>query len=184
MDQGEAWLNLRKTRAGLPATMTSGGTSRVTTLPAPITARAPMVMPQRSVAPEPIEAPRWTRVGSHGQSALQFALAAGRSRVTIIGEGDVVADENFVLQHHPFADKCVTGYFTAGADANAFLNLDKSSDFAIVANLTSVKVGKAVDADATAQFDVRSNLPEWLRLRLDACHMNATTSRVIRSGSR
>jgi hypothetical protein len=35
----------RSTRHGLPAATTSGGTSRVTTLPAPITARAPRVTP-------------------------------------------------------------------------------------------------------------------------------------------
>ena len=41
----------------MPATTASSGTSRVTTLPAPTTARSPMVIPQRMVAEVPIEAP-------------------------------------------------------------------------------------------------------------------------------
>src|SRR5690606_9050897 len=43
-----------RTRAGFPATTTSAGTSRVTTLPAPTTARSPMVTPGRMIAPPPI----------------------------------------------------------------------------------------------------------------------------------
>lgn len=50
------------TRAGLPATMVSGETSRVTTLPAPTTALSPTVTPGRMVEPAPIQArlPMWT----------------------------------------------------------------------------------------------------------------------------
>src|SRR5262245_12303600 len=57
------------TRAGLPATIAPAGTSLVTTLPAPTMARSPIVMPQSSVAPEPMDAPRLTSVGMHCQSA-------------------------------------------------------------------------------------------------------------------
>jgi hypothetical protein len=35
----------------------------VTTLPAPTSDRSPMVMPQRIVAPDPIDAPCFTTVG-------------------------------------------------------------------------------------------------------------------------
>ena len=48
----------RCSRAGLPATITLAGTSRVTTAPAPISAPAPMRTPARMTVPEPIAAPR------------------------------------------------------------------------------------------------------------------------------
>src|SRR5215471_11279692 len=59
---------IRNTRAGLPATIVFGGTSLVTTLPAPIRAFSPMVTPQSTVAPEPIEAPFFTTVAATFQS--------------------------------------------------------------------------------------------------------------------
>src|SRR5207245_4227631 len=57
------------TFAGLPTTTLLGGTSLVTTLPAPTIAFSPTVIPQSRVALEPIEAPFFTRVGMHFQSA-------------------------------------------------------------------------------------------------------------------
>src|SRR5213078_4505739 len=57
------------TLAGLPTTTLYGGTSRVTTLPAPTIAYSPTVIPQSKVALEPIEAPFLTREGMHFQSA-------------------------------------------------------------------------------------------------------------------
>src|SRR5882724_12492284 len=60
---------LRNILAGLPATIVLGGTSFVTTLPAPTRAFSPMVILARMVLPEPIEAPFFTRVGSTFQSA-------------------------------------------------------------------------------------------------------------------
>ncbi len=48
--------------AGLPVTIASAGTSRVTTAPAPIIDRSPMVSPGRMVAFAPIEAPFRIRV--------------------------------------------------------------------------------------------------------------------------
>ncbi len=52
----------RVIRAGLPATIAMGGTSRVTTLPAPINAPSPIVIPPRTVALLPMTAARPTRV--------------------------------------------------------------------------------------------------------------------------
>lgn len=43
----------RMTRAGLPATTQSGGTSLVTTLPAPTTEPSPIVMPGSTITPPP-----------------------------------------------------------------------------------------------------------------------------------
>ena len=53
-------------RAGFPVTMAHGGTSRVTTAPAPISACEPMVIPGMMVAFAPMDAPALTVVtGQH-----------------------------------------------------------------------------------------------------------------------
>src|SRR5262249_3583582 len=57
------------TRARTPATIAEGGTARVPTAPAPISAPSPIVTPGRMVAWLPIDAPRATRVGTSSQSA-------------------------------------------------------------------------------------------------------------------
>src|ERR1019366_231921 len=49
-------------RAGFPATIAIGGTSLVTTAPAPTMSFSPMVSPGRMVALAPMDAPRLTRV--------------------------------------------------------------------------------------------------------------------------
>src|SRR5205809_4719670 len=56
-------------RAGFPATIAFGGTSLVTTLPAPTSKFSPMVTFARIVAPEPIETPFFTNVRSTFQPA-------------------------------------------------------------------------------------------------------------------
>ena len=61
----------RITRHGLPAANTPAGTSRVTTLPAPITARAPMVTPGRMIAPPPTQ----TSAPHHAVEVEEHALA-------------------------------------------------------------------------------------------------------------
>ena len=50
--------------AGLPTHNSPVGTSLVTTLPAPIIAFSPMVMPHNTVHPAPIVAPRFTKVSN------------------------------------------------------------------------------------------------------------------------
>ena len=45
----------RSTRHGAPTAITFGGTSFVTTLPAPITELSPIVIPPRTTAPVPIQ---------------------------------------------------------------------------------------------------------------------------------
>src|SRR5215510_470887 len=62
-------LRYLSTLAGLPATTAFGGTSFVTTLPAPTNAFSPIVTFDRIVAPDPIEAPLRTSVRSTVQSA-------------------------------------------------------------------------------------------------------------------
>ncbi len=61
-------------RAGLPATVDRGATSAVTTAPAPTMASRPIVTPGSMTAPEPMLAPRSTRVGM----ALQSSAACNR----------------------------------------------------------------------------------------------------------
>lgn len=60
--------------AGFPTTKAFGGTSLVTTLPAPIIAHSPIVTPQIIVLPPPIDAPLLTRVYTHIQSDASFNL--------------------------------------------------------------------------------------------------------------
>jgi hypothetical protein len=59
-----AWFlpGFRRILAGFPATVARAGTSRVTTLPAPTKAPSPIVIPPKRVVPEPMDAPRFTRV--------------------------------------------------------------------------------------------------------------------------
>ena len=71
-------------RAGLPATVAPSGTSLVTTLPAPTSAFSPMVMPHSKTAPEPMEAPRFTK-GAPGGCEVQIesrVSAATREELT------------------------------------------------------------------------------------------------------
>src|SRR5579872_285539 len=67
----------RKIFAGLPATMTLGGTSRVTTLPAPTIEFSPTITLERTVAPEPMDAPRLMTVASTCQSLSVCSSPSG-----------------------------------------------------------------------------------------------------------
>src|SRR5437879_7678758 len=73
---------LLSTRAGFPATTPLAGTSRVTTLPAPISEFSPIVTFPRIVAPEPMEAPLPTSVGWTVQS-----LSVCSSPVAVVARG-------------------------------------------------------------------------------------------------
>jgi hypothetical protein len=68
----------RITRHGLPAANTPAGTSRVTTLPAPITARAPMLTPGRMIAPRNTRSP--SSIERVVQLARQHFFAFGQGR--------------------------------------------------------------------------------------------------------
>src|SRR5579863_8618470 len=67
----------RRIFAGFPTTIVLAGTSRVTTLPAPTIAFSPIVKFARMVAPDPIEAPRFTSVFSTCQSASVCSPPSG-----------------------------------------------------------------------------------------------------------
>src|SRR5580700_9172346 len=86
LDMDSTELMERKTFAGLPATIVFGGTSRVTTLPAPTIAFSPITTLERIVAPDPIEAPFFTSVSSTFQSCSVCKLppsAVARGNVSL-----------------------------------------------------------------------------------------------------
>ena len=66
------------TRHGLPAAMTPLGTSRVTTLPAPITVLSPIVTPGKMIAPPPIQQ---SDADANGLAIFALAALGGVERV-------------------------------------------------------------------------------------------------------
>ena len=129
-------------RAGTPATMVCGATSRVTTLPAPTMAPSPIVTPHRIVLPVPMEAPRFTVVGTTSQSASVCSAPSAlvTARKFVVDEGDVVTDENIVLDLHTFANESVAGDLYVSPYRGILLNLDERPDLAVVADRTAVQV--------------------------------------------
>ena len=122
--------------------MVSGGTSRVTTLPAPTMARSPMTTLARMVAPEPIDAPALTSVRSTFQS---FSVCSSPSDVVargirVVDEHHAVADEHVVLDRDAFADERVARNLAAPADGGVLLDLDERADLGVVADLAAVEV--------------------------------------------
>src|SRR6185437_9919704 len=63
-------------RAGFPATVAPAATSRVTTLPAPITAPSPIVTPGMMSAPPPIQTSAPIRTGRPNSSPSRRVLAS------------------------------------------------------------------------------------------------------------
>ena len=81
-------------RAGTPATIAFGATSRVTTAPAPILAPSPMVTPHKMVAFDPMAARRQTRVGSTSQSAGPCSLPS-----SVVALGNLIVDEHHAVSN-------------------------------------------------------------------------------------
>ena len=113
--------------------MVLGATSLVTTLPAPMTAPSPTVMPQRMVALEPMEAPFLITVGMTCQSASVWIrrLALVDRGVAIVDEHDAVADKDLVFDGHALADEGVALDLAVFADEGVFLDLDKGADLGV-----------------------------------------------------
>ena len=61
-----------------------------------------------------------------------------------------MADKDIVFDGHAFADKGVAGYFAVFADKSVFLNLDKGTDFGVVANGAAIEVDEVVDLNVLA----------------------------------
>ena len=68
----------------------------------------------------------------------------------VIDEGNVVANENLVLDRHTLADKSVTGDLAAPANERVFLNFHEGSDFGLVANDAAVQIDKLGKPDIGA----------------------------------
>lgn len=115
-------------RAGLPATMTPGGTSFVTTAPAPTMALAPMISPGRITAPPP---DRSALANGGDREAVRVDLGA---REFVVGERDVRADEDIVLdaqaipELHPALDR------GAVADDHIVFDENLRADVAVTAD--------------------------------------------------
>src|SRR5881409_1324493 len=84
-------------RAGLPATMASGGTSRVTTAPAPTIARSPITMPGRMVVLAPMEAPRFTNVCTNVGG---YCLLRGNASLVKVALGPMKTSSSMVIPSH------------------------------------------------------------------------------------
>ncbi len=83
--------------AGTPATTVFGGTSFVTTEPAPISAFSPIVIPQSMVALEPMDAPFFTMVSITFQSA---SVCGCPSALVALGN-------KIICKHYPVTDKYI-----------------------------------------------------------------------------
>jgi hypothetical protein len=103
-------------RAGLPKAVAPAGTSRVTTLPAPISASSPMLTPGRMIAPPPIQTLRPMRMGrpnskpaarSAGSRGWSVANLRGRANLRSIayGDGDDIEDHAVEVEKDPSAER-------------------------------------------------------------------------------
>jgi len=74
---------------------------------APTMAFSPMVTPHRMVALVPMDAPRFTCVGTTDQSAGDCGVPSGlvARGLFIVDERHIVSDEDVVFDDHAFADK-------------------------------------------------------------------------------
>ncbi len=147
---------VRGARAGTPRTIAPGGTSRVTTAPAPTSAPAPTRTPPSTTAPDPIDAPRSTTVSRRSQSAsrLKRAVRGRRSRVLVVDEHHAVPDEHLVLDRHTVADERMALDLAVRADHRTALNLDERADPRVVADPAPVEVRERLDDDLVAELDV------------------------------
>jgi len=93
---------------------------------------------------------------------LQLPAAIRGPRVEVIGESNIVADEDFIFQSHPFANKSVTRNFATIPDFDAFLDFDKCADFYVVSNFTTIQIDKPMESNVSTQLDIRSNPLERL----------------------
>ena len=81
---------------------------------------------------------------------------------TTIAAGIPHTDEDPFFECHPFANKSVTRNFAAIPDFGALLDFDKSADFYVVSNFTTIQVDKPMEANVSTQLDIRSNPLERL----------------------
>ena len=153
----ESVATRRSTRAGLPATMASAGTSRVTTLPAPTMARSPMTTFDENGRARSdrraLSSPASSRPSSRLPSAARPSAVVARG-IRVVDERHAVADEDVVLDRHAFADERVARDLAAAADRRVLLDLDERADLRLVADLAAVEVDELRQPDVLPELDV------------------------------
>ena len=152
---GVGLLGTVSTRAGTPATVVRAETSRVTTAPAPMSARAPMRMPPSTTAPEPMDAPRSTTVPV--ASSLPPTGGTRSQRRTwslVVHEHHPVADEDLVLDRGTVADERMALDLATGADSRAALDLDEWADTGFVTDRAAVEVRERENRHPLAERNI------------------------------
>ena len=136
---------IRRSLAGLPATIALAGTFLVTTLPAPTMAFSPITTWESMVAPDPIEAPVLTIVCLHSpiRLSLQCTSGVGGPGIGVVDEHDSVANEDVVLDGHSFTDESVAGNLAVASDDSVLLHFNECADLRTVSNFASIEVDKA-----------------------------------------
>src|ERR1700733_4009022 len=71
---------------------------------------------------------------------LNLPICIRRSRIPVVDESNIVANEHFGLNRHSLANKCMAGYLAAGADFRSLLNLDKGANSSFVSDFATVEV--------------------------------------------
>ena len=85
---------------------------------------------------------------------LEAPAFDGRPGVHIVDKGDVMADEDVVLDGHALADEGVRGDLAVLADKGVLLDLDERPDLGAVADRAAVEVDEGEDLDVFPQLDV------------------------------
>jgi len=65
-----------------------------------------------------------------------------------------VANEDFILDHDPGADKGMTGDFAASTDLRTALDLDKSADTGLATDRTAVEINEWGNSYVVAQLNI------------------------------
>jgi predicted esterase len=127
--------------------MVLGGTSLVTTLPAPTMAFSPTVIPHNKVAPDPIEAPRLITVGTQDQS---FSVCKVPSALMARGNKSLIKVtlcqyKDAVFDGHTGADERVARNLAIVSNLGAGLYFNECADFCVIANFTTIQIDEVVN---------------------------------------
>src|SRR5262249_19492353 len=86
--------------------------------------------------------------------ALQLTIRSDRAREEVVGEADVRADEDAVLDGQPFEERAVVLYLDAGADCDVCVNVGPLADVAFLAH-TGPRADGGESPDACSRADAR-----------------------------
>lgn len=96
---------------------------------------------------------------------LQLPAVIRGARMEVVGESNIVADEDLIFQSYTFANKSMTRNFATVPDFDALLDFDKGADFYVVPNFTTIQVDKPMEPNVFTQLDIWSNPLERLLRR-------------------